>query len=112
MEVRVGRGQGRRGRPVANTELREEIRTLRARLEALETRRHHENTQDTSGEEVPKEEEETTPKNLEVKILNSIFGAGSSSRENVPFYSGSFNPEELIAWINAMNKHYNFSKVK
>ena len=57
MEVRVGRGRGRRGRPVSNTDLREEIRTLRARLETLETRRHHENTRDTSGEEVPKEEE-------------------------------------------------------
>ena len=44
MEVRVGRGQGRRGRPFANANLREEIRTLRARLEALETHRHHENT--------------------------------------------------------------------
>ena len=44
--------------------------------------------------------------------MNSIFGAGSSSRENVPFYSGSFNPEELIDWINAMNKHYDFAKVK
>ena len=44
--------------------------------------------------------------------MTSIFGAGSSSRENVPFYSGSFNLEELISWINAMNKHYDFAKVK
>ena len=110
--MRVGRGRGRRGRHVANANLREDIRTLRARLEASETRRHHENTRDTSGEEVPKEEEETTPETLEVKILNSIFGAGSSSRENVPFYSGSLNPEELIDWINPMNKHYDFAKVK
>ena len=32
MEVRVGRGQGRRGRLVSKRELREEIRTLRAML--------------------------------------------------------------------------------
>lgn len=44
MEVRVGRGRGRRGRAVANAELRDEIRNLRARLEALETGRHHEHT--------------------------------------------------------------------
>ena len=44
MEVRVGRGRGRRGRPVANAELRDEVRTLRARLEAIETSRHHEHT--------------------------------------------------------------------
>ena len=30
----------------------------------------------------------------------------------MPFYSGSFNPEELIDSINAMNKHYDFAKVK
>ena len=59
-KVGVGRGQGRRGRPIVNADLREKIRTLRARLEALETRRHHENTGDTSDEEVFEEEEETT----------------------------------------------------
>ena len=67
MEVRVGRGRGRRGRPIANAYLREEIRNPRARLEALETHRHHEHTGDTSDEEVPKEEEETTAETLKVK---------------------------------------------
>ena len=67
MEVRVGRGRGRRGRPVADADLREEIKTLRARLEALETRIHHEHTRDTSDEEVPEEEEETTAETLKVK---------------------------------------------
>ena len=55
MEVKVGRGRGRRGRHVANAELREEIRTLRARLEALETGIHHEHTGDTSDEEILEE---------------------------------------------------------
>ena len=30
----------------------------------------------------------------------------------MPFYSGSLNPEELIDWINAMNKHFDFAEVK
>ena len=81
---------------------------MRVRLEVLEACRHHEHTGDTSDEEVPEEEETTA----EVKILKSIFGAGSISRADVPFYSGSLNPEELIDWINAMNKHYDFAKVK
>ena len=85
MEVRVGRGQGRRGRPIANADLGEEIRTLRKRLEASETRRHHEHTGDTSDEEFYEEEEETTSETPEVKILKSIFGGGSSSKANVPF---------------------------
>ena len=96
MDVIVGRGWGKRGRHVENVDLREEIKTLRARLEALETRSHHEHTGDTSDEEVPEEEEETTVETPEVKILKSIFGASSSSRADVPFYSGNLNPKELI----------------
>ena len=53
MEVRVGRGRGRRGRPFANAELREEIRTLRERMEALEIGIHHERTGDRSDEGIP-----------------------------------------------------------
>ena len=111
MEDRVGRGRGRHGRHVANAELRDEVRALRARLEALETGRHHEHTEDTGDEEVP-EEEETTAETPEVRMLRSIFGAGSSSIADVPFYSGRLNPEELIDWINAMNKHFDFAEVK
>ena len=44
--------------------------------------------------------------------MKSIFSASSNSRADVPFYSGSLNPEELIDWINAMNKHFDFAKVK
>ena len=52
MKVKGGRGRDRQGKHVANEKLREEVRTLRARLEALETGRHHEHTGDTSDEEV------------------------------------------------------------
>ena len=65
-------------------------------MESLETGIQHEHNRDTSDEKIPEEEEETTTETLEVKIPKSIFGVGSSSRENVSFYSGSLNPEELI----------------
>ena len=45
-------------------------------------------------------------------MFRSIFGAGSSSRVDVPFYVGSLDPEKLIDWINAMNKHFNYAEVK
>ena len=45
-------------------------------------------------------------------MFRSIFGAGSSSKDDVPFYSGSFDPEELIDWINTMNKHFDYAEVK
>ena len=78
MEVKVGRGWGRQGRLVANAKLREDIRNLRARMEALEIGIHHEHTGDTSDEEIPEEEEETTVETSEVRMFRSIFGAGSS----------------------------------
>ena len=92
--------------------MREEIRTLRARLEALETVRYYEHTGDTSDEEIPEEEEETTAKTPEVRMLRSIFGADSSSRSDVPFYGGILDPEELIDLIDAMKKQFDYAKVK
>ena len=64
MEVKNGRGRGRRGRPIDNSYLREEIRTLRARLEVLEVHRPHEHTRYTSDEE-----EEVTAETPELRIL-------------------------------------------
>ena len=81
-------------------------------MEALETGIHHEHTGDTSDEQVLEEEEETTAETPEVKILKSIFGVGSSSKDDVPFYNGSLDLEELIDWINAMNKHFDYAEVK
>lgn len=69
-------------------------------------------TLDTSDEEIPEEEEETTAENPKVRVFRSIFGVGSSSRADVPFYSGILDPEELVDWINAMNKHFNYAEVK
>ena len=62
-------------------------------MEALETSRHREHTEDTSEEEIPDEEEETTVETPEVRIPKSIFGAGSSSKTDLPFYNGSLDPE-------------------
>ena len=44
--------------------------------------------------------------------MKSRFGAGSSSKADVPFYSGNLDPEELIDWISAMNKHFDYAEVK
>ena len=89
--------------------MREEIR---ARLEALETGIHHEHIGDTSDEEIPEEEEETIAESPELRMFRSIFGAGSSSRDDVPFYSGRLDPKELVDWINSMNKHFDYVEVK
>ena len=73
MKFKVERGRGKWGIPIANAELREEIRNLRARLEALETNIHHKHTRDTSDEELSEEEEETIVETPEVRMFRSIF---------------------------------------
>ena len=88
------------------------MRTLRARPEALETSRHREHTGDICEEEIRDEEEERAAETPEVRLLKSIFGAGSSSKANVPFYSGSLDREELIDWINDLINHFDYAKVK
>ena len=55
MNRRAGRARGRGGRPVGNAELREEIRRLQARLEAMEARRQR----DPEGGDVSEAKEET-----------------------------------------------------
>ena len=45
-------------------------------------------------------------------MSRSIFGAGSSSRYDFPFYSGRLDPKELIDWMNSMNKHFDYAEVK
>ena len=81
-------------------------------MEALENGIHHEHIGDTSDEEIPEEEEETPVETPDVRMFRSIFGASSGSRDFVPFYSGSLDPKELIDWINAMNKHFDYAEVK
>ena len=44
--------------------------------------------------------------------MKSIFGASSSSKDDAEFYSGKLDPEELIDWISAMNKHFDYAEVK
>ena len=45
-------------------------------------------------------------------MLKSIFGPDLGSKEEVPIYSGSLDRKELIDWINALNKHFDYAEVK
>ena len=77
-----GRG-GRGGKPVANAEVMEEMRTLRAEVEAIRNvgRRDPEagDVSEVEQEDNTEEEEEVTEENLGLKLLKGVMGASSKS---------------------------------
>jgi hypothetical protein len=46
-----------------------------------------------------------------LKLLKAVIGASSKPRVEIAAYNGGLNPEELVDWINSMDKHFDFSKV-
>ena len=44
-----------------------------------------------------------------MKLLKVIIGASSKPRIEIAAYDGGLNPEELVEWINSMDKHFDFA---
>ena len=86
---------------------------LTTRLEAIELRTRGNNPEgDVSDPEIesPGEEEavEITP---EMRFLKNVFGSSLKSRSEVPVYKGNLDPEELIDWINEMEKSFDYEEM-
>ena len=117
MPPRRGRAHGipvghRRGRQPAETKMERNMRRMEERLEAME-RNNHSNNSDDSDEEAKSEsseEEEEDPD--EVKILKMLMKTSGRPRIEVPMYSGNLNVEELMDWINALSKYFDFEEIE
>ena len=110
--VTGGRG-GHRGRPVANAQVLEVMERLTTRLEAIELRTQGNNPEgDVSDPEIESpEEEEAVEITLEMRFLKNVFGSSLKSRSEVPVYKGNLDPEELIDWINEMEKSFDYEEM-
>ena len=108
MAVRIGRGVAsrRRGRRVANAEVLETMQQIQARLEVIEVGNPRD-PEDVSEPEAEEEEDniELTP---DMRFFKSILGSTSRPRLEVSTFAGGLNPEELIDWINEMNKCFDY----
>lgn len=114
MAFRVAGGCGGcRGRPVANSQLLEVMERLTTRLEATELRTQGNNREgDVSDPKIESlEEEEVVEINLEMRFLKNVFGSSLKSRSEVPVYEGNLDPEELINWINEMEKSFDYEEM-
>ena len=104
--VLVGRGQGRKA---AEIDIQIKLRQLQARMEAME-RKTSDNTDNSDEEESSEDEREEVAE--EVKVLKMLMKASNIPRVEVPIYEGNINVEEIMDWINALNKYFDFEEVE
>jgi len=117
MALRIGgvRGQRGQGQPTANEELVEEMRRMRAQLEAVETGRQRDpevgNVSEPE-EEGQAEAEVPVQETAELRFLRSILGTSSRPRPELPVYDGSLIAEHLIDWISDLDKYFEYDEVE
>ena len=108
MAIRVGRGAGRR-RPVANAEVLGMLQRVEARMDAME-RRQPRDMQDISEPET-EEAEENVEIPPDMRLLRIVLGSAVKPRIEVSSYAGGLNPEELVDWINELNKCFDYEEI-
>ena len=93
MEIRVGRGAGRR-RLVANVEVLGMLQRVEARMDVIERR------QPRDPEDISELETEEAEENVEIppdlRLLRIVLGFAVKPRIEVSSYAGGLNPEELV----------------
>lgn len=109
MEVgRRGRGRGR-VRRVAEEGLRDEIRVLRERLEAIETGGRR-NPADNSDEDEAEPEEELEGVTPEFRLLKSVLLSSHKPKHELSTYDGSLSADVLLDWLSEVNKYFEFEE--
>ena len=75
----------------------------------MEWKNHSKNLDNNDEEEESPNKEEEHPK--EVRVLKMLMKANSGPRVEVPMYD-DLNVEELMDWINALNKYFDFEEIE
>ena len=85
---------------------------MQARLEAMETGRDAD-VGDVSNPEVEvAEEEQRVEVTPEMRFFHSVLRSTSRPKTEVSIYVGGLNPEELIDWINDMEKLFDYEETE
>eukprot|EP00253_Pinus_taeda_P013177 PITA_13177 len=111
MEVQR-RGRGRGARRVANEGLREQLRILTARLEAVEAgRRRDPELGDDSEDEAATVTDGSEGEAPELRLLRSVMLASSKPKLEIPNYDGSLSADVLLDWISELDKYFENEEV-
>ena len=73
-------------------------------------RRHPKDPEDISEPEI-EEAEENVEIPPDMRLLRTVLGSVVKSIIEVSSYSGGLNPEELVDWINEMNKCFDYEEI-
>eukprot|EP00253_Pinus_taeda_P036230 PITA_36230 len=106
------RGRGRGARRMVDEALREELRVLTTRLEAVEAgRRRDPELGDVSEEEVEVAADRPEGDSLEVKLLKFVLLSNSRPKPKLPTYDGSLSIDVVLDWISEMDKYFECEEV-
>jgi len=106
MEVQR-RGRGRGARRVADEGLREQLRILTARLEAVEAgRRRDPELGDDSEDEAATVTDGSEEEAPELRLLRLVLLASSKPKPEIPNYDGSLSADVLLDWVSELDKYF------
>ena len=95
-----------------------EMHELRARLDAMEIAQRH--TVDAGDISEAKSENEAGNKGEEVvvedvvdeRLFRAVARIGAREKIDIPVYEGNLDVEELLDWIRALDKHFDYEDVE
>ena len=65
----------------------------------------------SDNEEEPEEEREVEADCAEIRLLKSVIGVSMRPKPEVPTYKGGLDANELLDWINEMDKFFDYDEV-
>jgi hypothetical protein len=108
----------RRDRPMPDPVVEREMRELRARLDSMEiaqrctvnvgdiSEAESENEDGNEGEEVAAEDA------VDECLFRVVSRIGAREKMEIPMYEGNLDIEELLDWIRALDKYFNYEDVE
>jgi hypothetical protein len=108
----------RRDRPMPDLAVEREMHELHARLDAMETtqrctvnasdisKTESENEAGNEGEEVAVEDA------ADERLFRVVARIGAREKMEIPMYEGNLDVEELLDWIGAMDKYFDYEVVQ
>jgi hypothetical protein len=107
----------RRDRPMPDPAVEREMCELRARLDAMETtQRRTVDTGDISEADSENEaghgEEVTVEDVVDEHLFRVVARIGAREKMEIPMYEGNLDVEELLDWIRALDKYFDYEDVE
>jgi hypothetical protein len=107
----------RRGRKMKNPVMEREMHDLQARLKDMETTQRCTvsvgDLSDSESEiEAEREEEVTAEDASNKRLIRAIARMGARAKMDIPVYDRNLDAEELLDWIRALDKYFNYEDVK